>query len=440
MDQCINNLASEGIIAELPGMHDPTMSLFLKPKDETTARVICDLRPLNAAYDRKPPRFHLPSVALLLQSTQWWSRTFFTKLDVNAYFHSLFLADADLPRLIHAGFTDDPFVFNYRGRSWSWRRLPFGWSWAPCLAQRQMELLISAVMGAYPQVLWMVYYDDLLLASEDPDILSVATKACVDYLLSRNLLLSLHKCSLTPAIRIEWIGKELAHREVCNTHKRTRQLAGFFAAAANCRHPRALRRLLGWLSWFCSHFPGAGRALQPLYPLLYTNLADGLPWWALWSAAIAVTLGCVKVQWPTRSSLCLLYCDACAANGTVGVCLPSGLMGLTTEIPAELLATYRVASFAQQTAELYGAALSVALAALEERNLLLLTDSSACVGWFSGLKLPPNQQQGRLLLAAAVLQTLFGVAATLRRTPGPGRSFTSTGRSILQGYCLLPWH
>ena len=90
MDQCLANLSDEGVIAELPGMHDPTMSLFLKPKDENTARVICDLRPLNAAYDQKPPRFHLPSVSLLLQSTRWWSRTFFTKLDVTAYFHSLF--------------------------------------------------------------------------------------------------------------------------------------------------------------------------------------------------------------------------------------------------------------------------------------------------------------------------------------------------------------
>ena len=40
-------------------------------------------------------------------------------------------------------------------------------------------------------------------------------------------------------------------------------------------------------------------------------------------------------------------------------------------------------------------------------------------GWFSGLKkIPPNKQQGRLLLAAAVLQTLYGATATLRWVPG----------------------
>ena len=318
MDQCLANLSAEGIITELPGMHDPTMSLFLKPKDETTARVICDLRPLNAAYDQKPPRFHLPSVAFLLQSTRCWTRTLFTKLDVTAYFHSLLLADADLSRLIPVGFTGDPFVFNYRGRSWSRRRLPFGWSWAPCLAQRQMELLISEAMNGFTGVLWMVYYDDLLLASENPELLSAATKACVEHLLSRNLLLSMHKCTVDPASHIEWIGKELTHLEVSNTFKRTRQLAGFVAAAANCRHQRALRRLLGWLNWFCSHFPGATRALQPLYPLLYTDLSAGLSWEALWSAALAVTLGCVKVRWPTRASFDMMCCDACAAKAQRG--------------------------------------------------------------------------------------------------------------------------
>ena len=418
MDQCVFNLASEGVISPLERASDPTLSLFLKPKDETTARIICDLRPLNSMYDRKPPRFHLPSTALLLHSTRWWQRSFFTKMDVNAYFHSLSLGKADLNRLLPTGFTGDPFVFSYRGRAWSWRRLPFGWSWAPCLAQRQMELLVSEVMVDFPMVLWLVYYDDLLLAAEDPDILSHATRACLGHLLSRNLKLSLHKCSLNPAERIEWIGKEIAHQQVHNTSTRTRQLAGFLVALGNCRRQRLLRRLIGWLSWFCSHFPGATRCMQPLYQLLYADLADGLPWWALWSSALAVTLGCVKVQWPTRSSLSILYCDACAAKGTVGVCEPLGLEGVTTSIPSELLAEYRTASFAQQTAELYGVTVSVALAALEETNLLLLTDSSACVGWFSGLKIPPNKQQGRLLLAAAVLQTLYGATATLRWVPG----------------------
>ena len=127
----------------------------------------------------------------------------------------------------------------------------------------------------------------------------------------------------------------------------------------------------------------------------------------------------------------MLCCDACAANGAVGVRTPDGTNGFSSEVPSVLMAGYRTTSFAQQTAELYGAALAVAMSALGQQNLLLLTDSSACVGWFSGLRLPPNKQQAKLLLAAAVLQTLFGVAATLRWVPSEANPADSWSRVAL---------
>ena len=63
MDDCLNNLAAEHVIAPSPSPLPPTMSLFLKPKDEHTARVICDLRPLNGLYPCDPPTFSLPSIS-----------------------------------------------------------------------------------------------------------------------------------------------------------------------------------------------------------------------------------------------------------------------------------------------------------------------------------------------------------------------------------------
>ena len=49
-------LASETSPPNVP----PTMSLFLKPKDEHTARVICDLRPLTACIPATHPPFPFP--------------------------------------------------------------------------------------------------------------------------------------------------------------------------------------------------------------------------------------------------------------------------------------------------------------------------------------------------------------------------------------------
>ena len=94
---------------------------------------------------------------------------------------------------------------------------------------------------------------------------------------------------------------------------------------------------------------------------------------------------------------------------------------------------YARAPDAQQTAELYGVTLAVACAAVSRKHLLLLSDSSACVGWFSGLRLPPTRQQAQLLLSAAILQTLSGIEVTVRWVPGPMNLADSWSRSTPTG-------
>ena len=153
--------------------------------------------------------------------------------------------------------------------------------------------------------------------------------------------------------------------------------------------------------------------------MLSAGCSGGLSWEALWSFALSVTLGCCRVRWSTTPALQVLYTDACAASGAVGLCSCDGMRGLTAAIPAELMAAYARAHDAQQTAELYGVVLAVASAAATHTHLMALSDSSACVGWFSGLRLPPTRHQAQLLLAAAILQTLSGIEVTVRWIPGP---------------------
>ena len=47
VDDCVINLATAGVIDTSQTSGEPTMYLFLNPKDENTARVICDLRPFS---------------------------------------------------------------------------------------------------------------------------------------------------------------------------------------------------------------------------------------------------------------------------------------------------------------------------------------------------------------------------------------------------------
>ena len=278
---------------------------------------------------------------------------------------------------------------------------------------------MATALSDFHGVLHLVYYDDLLLAYPEPALLRHATQACVDFLQRQGLLISLHKCVLEPTLFINWIGKHFAHHVVSNTPDRCRQLAGLFAAAARCVCLRTLRRLLGWAAWFANHFHGSARALHGAYSMLRGGCSGGLSWEALWSLALSITLGCCHVEWSAHSALQILYSDACAANRSVGVCSWDGKQGLTAAIPAELLQGYARAHDAQQTAELFGVSLAMACAAASHTHLLLLSDSSACVGWFSGLRLPPTRPQAQLLLSAAILQTLSGIEVTVRWVPGP---------------------
>ena len=167
-----------------------------------------------------------------------------------------------------------------------------------------------------------------------------------------------------------------------------------------------------------SHFHGASRTLSSCYALLNDSLADGLPWHALWSFALAIVLGCCEVAWCSSSrDICIAYADACAAQGTVGLCNYNGSDGLTASIPSSFLSNYARNNDAQQTAELYGVALAVAVSAVRKSSSLIFTDSSACLGWFNGNRLPPTRLQSRLLLASSIMQTMSSVDCTVRWTP-----------------------
>ena len=232
MDACIENLTSEGIVRPVIGPMPITMQLFLKRKDEYSSRVICDLRPLNALYTTSPPRFKLPSVAHLIAEITHWEDCLFTKLDITAYYHSLTLRPEDLLRLQPSSYPYHPFVFYYRGCCWVWTRLPFGWSWAPVVAQTYMEHLIAPISELYSNLLVLVYYDDILLASPHYYQLLSATYTTVAFLQAQNSRLSLHKCNLKPVRKIEWLGKCISHRTVSNKTSRSRQIAGVLLGVA----------------------------------------------------------------------------------------------------------------------------------------------------------------------------------------------------------------
>lgn len=411
LHQCMLNLCATGVIAPCaPRL--PTMSLFMKPKDTFTARIICDLRPLNRQYPVHPPRFPLPSVSLLMQLTVAWPSVFFTKLDVTAYFHSLIIKDVHLRGLVPPDLHSHPFIFTVQGTSWKWLRLPFGWAWSPILAQLQMTLFVSDTNPSAFGVLVLVYYDDVLLAGPSAEAVRLSTSQLMDHLRSKGLLLSDRKCCATPSSRIDWLGKSLSHHKVHNLPCRTRQLA---VALRRLSSPstRGLQRVLGWTLWYIGHLPGASRTLTPLFRRLHQHPAHQLSWYELWSYALAMSFGSLVYTKPSSGApTTVLASDACADLRQIGVC--SSKEGVTALVPSDLLAGYVEAHDAQQTCELYGVVVALLTGSQLASSVEVLTDSSCCYFWFHNQRFPTTPIQAQLLLAATTLlllrRTLFAVS------------------------------
>ena len=252
----------------------------------------------------------------------------------------------------------------------------------------------------------LVYYDDVFLASPDRSRLRTATQGLVSHLHAQNLHISLRKCLLEPSTCTDWLGKHITQSSISNTTSRTRQFAGVLMGISGCRSVRSLRRLLGWVSWYVSHFHGSSRALC---------LAESIPALrsALWSFTFTLVLGSCAVSWSRDTPVMhILYTDACAHNQTVGVCTHDGSVGVTCDVPHQIIREYA----RPQTCELFDVA--VTHAALSQHNTLIFTDSSACCGWFSGCALPPTRTQSHLLLASSILQTLCSVDCSIRWVSG----------------------
>ena len=118
----LHTLCSTAVI-DLPTTSLNAAPAFLSYKSEHKLRFIIDFRAYNLAFP-KPPPFSLPNLAHLLALRQF-NQLFFIKIDLLNCFWSIRLPDT----------VGGEFCGNLYSTTFTTRRLPFGWSWSPVLAQ-----------------------------------------------------------------------------------------------------------------------------------------------------------------------------------------------------------------------------------------------------------------------------------------------------------------
>lgn len=284
----------------------PAAPVFVRYKSELKARVILDLRAYNTLFPPPPP-FHLPNLSSLLQTHPHHTQ-FFIKLDISNFFWSLLL-----PHEVTGFFT---FAAGDT-QTYGTRRLPFGWSWSPIIAQLTLARILAPVATWFPGRFWQ-YVDDILIADEDPHFLHF-TGSYLVHLLARSGLVINSKSQLQPVKSLTWLGKRILGGAIINTPQRIAQgLAHVWALRTRQLAFRALQRCLGTLQWLLSPTSTYSPFLASSYTLLRQHtLPRLLPkniWYSLLQAALATATPLHRRPLAPPLAMPLVFCDAAPAS------------------------------------------------------------------------------------------------------------------------------
>jgi ribonuclease HI len=279
----------EGIVVEVPREEvaylNPT---FLVPKRGGKFRKVMDCRGLN--LELRDTHFKMEGVEVaqaLMQQGDWA-----TSLDFKSAFS-------------HVPVHEDlrPFLcFQYGGKTFQYRGMPFGVKHAPRVFTRLMKRAVTAVRERW-RARMTFYMDDSLLLFPDKETAEQQTREIATFFMDLGWTLSEEKCQYTPTQQIEFLGWkwDLRTYTVCmaeeKRHGLMSQLTGWIRLAEmRARTPvRNLASLIGRLNFLRLQFPDASLHLKELDDLkvrtvqkggwdsvctVTPQLSGNLKWWA----------------------------------------------------------------------------------------------------------------------------------------------------------------
>jgi len=265
----LDDLAKVGIIRQLEGDLGPTFNLFLRPKPHSDKLLLlCDCRDIIRHVDVAAVRYVLLKVTSLFHFQPQW----FCKVDVSNAYQSLLLP-IDWQRL----FRLSCFVPGRGEVTFCWCRLPFGWDKSPGIFQGLMSRLLAGV-GAFVDVLCLMYLDDVLVCGRVKDAVRLVTAQVLQRLQVRGFVPSWGKVVREPVQKIEWLGREiqfvggeLVIRSVVQVVAAV--VAGVAVVAAKPGPARLARQVAGLIAFGSMHSKFALPFAQYLHRVHVTNAA-----------------------------------------------------------------------------------------------------------------------------------------------------------------------
>lgn len=383
MDAAVRELADYDII-EPASPDDPvTGSIFLRPVTASKTVLIFDLRPYSLSQRHDPARFSLPLPSHLQSHILQSPHAHLTRIDVSRYYDSLRLPTPA-----------PPFVFEYDGRKFRYRRLPFGWDRAPAVAQRLMTSLVRNAVNAVRttrRVTALVYLDDVVVLADDPSECAEVTRTIVDHMTAAGLLPNCDKSILSPTPTLTALGRVISVPDATIRPTEGTVAAAVKASLRVATAPTSRKTKLaaaGLLLWtsrrvlpYIQRLFGAAHAPRHI-PRPTRALSRDLIRAAAFAArdvwrgdAWTITDRTINLASTHRTPY---FVDASADRRLAAVITPGGFHRVW-RIPRFLLARYSSKERAQQAAELFATTKTTRLALARRAPALIVPDSTSAL-------------------------------------------------------------
>ncbi|UYV84424.1 hypothetical protein LAZ67_X002122 [Cordylochernes scorpioides] len=194
-------------------------------------------------------KYPIPNIDLVLSNFQ--GKKLFTKLDLSKAYHQIEMDDISKKYLV---------VSTHKGL-YKYNRLAFGIKTASEIFQKTMESFFSGINDVH------IYFDDILIASEDLESHLDILKRTLNILKENNFTINKNKC-LFVKNEIEYLGHKINEFGIY-------PLKDKLACIKNCPVPKnitELKSFLGFLSFYSKFLPNLSDLAHPLYNLLKKNV------------------------------------------------------------------------------------------------------------------------------------------------------------------------
>jgi ribonuclease HI len=239
---------------------------FVVPKPHSNKfRKILDCRELNNCLNSVYFKMENTQVVADILIQQDWG----TSIDLTSAFNHLIVNPCFRPYL----------AFQFEGKLYTYRAMPFGLSLSPYLFTKMMRFPICFIRRNW-QVRTVIYMDDILLLHQSQQYLSLATREIVNYLTYLGLTVNMEKSELIPKQELIFLGWlwDLRRASVAMTEeKRQEMLHSCLQWERICSNRKLVKikelaSFIGSLSFLRLQFSRASLYLSSLYKALNLSL------------------------------------------------------------------------------------------------------------------------------------------------------------------------